>query len=295
MPDPDPWYRFRISGILRRGARSVECLVQNLMFIWCNRMEETSQSNEIDYTSAFTSNNTEGTGNMSQSNEVDFTSASTSNNTEGTAETSQSDEMDHTSASTSNNAEGTSPKNTEHEFSPAKEVTEALCTEPYNEAWMNNIDERFLKPFKDGQRRPCPHHWSMLFEYETLQVHDELAFKFFPGGDIGVPSQEAEYFACITGLEGSPEIVLLNESGGYAVTEPGRFRTFTGLLGELRKQFGDLTVFWSHLPTFKDVSVRRNGRDIGTLHDIQVNLDLWKQVRKWARTSLRRGGRSLGE
>lgn len=198
MPDPDPWYRFRISGILRRGARSVECLVQNLMFIWCNRMEETSQSNEIDYTSAFTSNNTEGTGNMSQSNEVDFTSASTSNNTEGTAETSQSDEMDHTSASTSNNAEGTSPKNTEHEFSPAKEVTEALCTEPYNEAWMNNIDERFLKPFKDGQRRPCPHHWSMLFEYETLQVHDELAFKFFPGGDIGVPSQEAEYFACVS-------------------------------------------------------------------------------------------------
>ncbi|KAL8907338.1 MAG: hypothetical protein Q9207_001456 [Kuettlingeria erythrocarpa] len=355
MPDPDPWYRFHVSEILRTGSKSVITLVQNLMFTWCNRMEDTSQSNEVEHTSATTSNNTEGTGNTSQSNQMDHTFTSTSNNTErtgyvtsqsnevdhssaftsnnteatgdisqsdeightsasssnnnnnegpgdvsqsndnegtgdisqldnidrtpastsnnnnggtgavfqsdengGTGDILQSEEMDHTSASTSNNnnnektgdisqsdnidrtsastsnnnegtgdvsqsddnegtgitsqsenidrtaastsnnTEGTASRDSEHDFAPAREVLKELCSKPYNEAWMNDMDKRFLKPFKDGQTKPCRVLWLMLFEYEAVQVNDELAFKILSSGDIGVPGEEVEHFARVS-------------------------------------------------------------------------------------------------
>ncbi|KAL8930962.1 MAG: hypothetical protein Q9208_000063 [Pyrenodesmia sp. 3 TL-2023] len=126
-----------------------------------------------------------------------------------------------------------------------KELIEALCNEPYNEAWKNNIDEALLDYFRDGKEPRVNKNWQALFKREALKVHDQLAFK-------GIV---ADYLR-----------------GVYRVEHYARMRDHFEVFKRIeRRRY-----------RCRDIIVRRDGRNLGTLYEILVDLTLWKRVRKTA-------------
>ncbi|KAL8744349.1 MAG: hypothetical protein Q9184_008007, partial [Pyrenodesmia sp. 2 TL-2023] len=212
--------------------------------------------------------------------------------------------MDHTSTSVSNDIKEKTFSGVEHEAPPVdqdgqkprnstaieglsatptlpKEVMEALCNNPYDVAWMNNIDDRFLKPFKRRKQMTCSNGWSVLFRYGVLKVHDELAVKG-PAIHGLWPGYQVEHYARITGigLHWAPDIVLLNDSEGNEVTESARYSSFTDLVDRMQRHFGDILSVKDHRYNCKAISARRDGRELGTLYEIRFNFNLWKLLRK---------------